>query len=78
MSPQEQFLNYLLDNVQAGKQADAKQVLEVAFAQLAAGTFDQDVITAAATELMPLLKAEKVAEIRQMIAQFGSQSNHET
>lgn len=73
MSPQAAFLNYILDNVQDGKQADAKEVLEGAFAQLAAGTFDSDALISVAGELMPLLKPDKVDEVQQTMKKFANQ-----
>lgn len=68
---QDQFLQFILDRAQEGRQDEARALLDESFARQAVGTMNSDYLREFGPRLMALLRPESVAEVAGIMAQFG-------
>lgn len=76
LKEQEMFLNFILERVQAGKEATAKEILVAAFAKLATDEFKYPEFVAVSEQLLPLLEPRYQDEVTKAMARFGENLAH--
>ena len=67
---QEKFLNFILERVQEGKEAEAREILVENFKKQAEGTFTKEDVEQFIPKMMAILKPEKIEEIQAIAKQF--------
>ncbi|WP_208615656.1 hypothetical protein [Gottfriedia luciferensis] len=68
---QEMFLDFILQRVQEGKEAEAKEILLENFKKQNEGTFSMDDIQQFVPKMISLLKPEKLDEVQAVVKQFS-------
>lgn len=76
MNPgQEQFLNFILERIQDGKQEEARTLLVESFDKKASGAFNGEYMKGFGMRMLAMLKPEHVQEVQAIMTQYGS-GNH--
>lgn len=68
---QEMFLSFILQQVQEGKEDEAKEILTENFRKQTEGTFSQEDIQAFIPKMISLIKPDKLNEIQAVVKQFS-------
>lgn len=69
---QEKFLNFILQRVQEGKEAEAREILVENFKKQAEGTFTKEDVEQFIPKMMTILKPEKIEEVQAVAKQFAN------
>ncbi|MET3574448.1 hypothetical protein ACFFIY_13260 [Bhargavaea ullalensis] len=70
---QEKFMEFILERVQEGKEAEARAVLAENFKKQDEGTFSQEDIRAFIPKMMGLIKPERLAEVQAVATRFSGE-----
>jgi hypothetical protein len=73
---QKKFFDFILERTQAGKEEEAKALLEEGFSKQADGTFTPEYMQGIIPKYLATVKPENVEEVKNIMTHFGPPKAH--
>lgn len=70
---QQQFMQFILNNVKADKQEQAKELLQESFSKQADGTFNKEYLETFISQMLDMIKDENQEQVQAVMMKFKSQ-----
>lgn len=71
MNPgQEKFMDFILENVREDGREEAERLLHESFSKQDNGTFDHAYMDSFVSSILPLVKAESLEQVKDIMVQF--------